>query len=221
MERCIPAPDLSDWARSCRLSKPERRAAYAGSALQNGRAGNHPIPDIPGDAAGKSGRSASGPGTCRSANAPVADILTGELAKWMVRPTRRLFPWLLLGALLAYAAGAYLQYRSIAYDKGVNANVLQSLRDKRNLPVGIVVPPNNRWKSNAFIAERDGTTYSILILDDHYRGSDRSFRSDSGVIGDEIGQGFLCAIPAQATAKGVAIDPAVTRMIKSRCGNSR
>ncbi|AQR72426.1 hypothetical protein BXU08_00965 [Sphingomonas sp. LM7] len=139
----------------------------------------------------------------------------------MYRLARKLLPWLLVGALLTGAVLFYLDVTRTSHDKAINADVLQPLREQKDLPFGTVVPRDNRWEANAFIAEyRDGKI-AVLILDDHYWGGDPAYRSGNGVIGDDISYGLLCSIPAQARARRVALDPAVDIMIKSHCSDVR
>ncbi|MBC9030767.1 hypothetical protein IAG41_00025 [Sphingomonas sp. JC676] len=139
----------------------------------------------------------------------------------MYRTAFKVLPWPLIGALLACAVQFYSSFQKNAHDKGFNADVLQPLRGQENLPIGTIVPQNNRWKSNAFVAERSGADNAVLILDDHYRGSDPAYRSDSGVIGDEISRTLLCSLPTHAKMKAVIIDPVVAHMISSKCPNVR
>ena len=109
----------------------------------------------------------------------------------------------------------------IVHDKAINSDALQRVENYgRRVPLGTVVPAHNRWTTNAFIAEAsDKEVYggtSVLILDDHYRGGDPTYRTESGVIGD-LSVPLLCSIPSQAAGRGVYVDPAVLRLIHSRC----
>jgi hypothetical protein len=125
--------------------------------------------------------------------------------------------FLLLGGLAAFAVPFYFGFKRVAHDKAVNADVLQPLREQPDLPLGKVVPSNNRWKRNAFVAERRVDGNAVLILDDHYRGRDPAYRSPDGVIGDEISSALLCSVPAQAKANAIVVDPAVLSMINRKC----
>lgn len=136
-----------------------------------------------------------------------------------------------IGALVALLFWGFLGYWAIdmnrvSHDKAVNADALQRLWSfGTQIPLGVVIPANNQWTTRAFVAERfDGDPprqTSILILDDHYRGDDPTYRSDSGVIGNELSIGLLCSIPTQASIKRVNLDPIVLGMIRSRCRNVR
>lgn len=114
----------------------------------------------------------------------------------------------------------------VFHDKAVNADALQRLWSYgTQVPLGVVVPAANRWTTRAFAAERSGggpsRRIAVLILDDHYRGDDPTYRSKSGIIGDDVSTALLCSVPAQAARKGVHIDPLVSDMIRTRCPNVR
>jgi hypothetical protein len=73
---------------------------------------------------------------------------------------------------------------------------------------------------NAFVADKsneEGKRIAVLVLDDHYRSGDPSYRSESGVIGDRVSKVVLCSVPAQAREKKVTIDAAVQRLIAAEC----
>jgi hypothetical protein len=128
---------------------------------------------------------------------------------------------ILLGALI-FAGLWYSGFQRIVHDKAVNADALQRLwAHADELPLNTVIPARNQWTPNAFVAEkRPGARpgkVSVLVLDDHYRGDDDSYRSQGGVIGDEISHGLLCSLPQKAGIKHVAIDPIVMRMITTSC----
>jgi hypothetical protein len=111
------------------------------------------------------------------------------------------------------------------HDKAINADSLQRLWTYgRQVPLGEVVPAKNRWIPNAFIAEaappQPGTSTRVMILDDHYWGSDPSYRSPSGIIGDDISNGLLCSVEGQAVKTGVTIDEVVSRRIRHKCGQT-
>jgi hypothetical protein len=135
------------------------------------------------------------------------------------------FVWAAL-AIPAFALPAYwaLSMHRIFHDKAVNANALQRLWSYgRSVPLRTVVPAHNRWTDNAFVAEpavqAPGKDTSVLILDDHYRGGDPTYRTESGLIGDDLSIGLLCSLPSQAAAKGVRLDPVVVRLVRSRCNH--
>lgn len=132
-------------------------------------------------------------------------------------------------AVLLVLAGIrywYVKIEDDFHDKAINANGLQRLWTYGdNLPLGTLVARNNQWSENAFVAERQrgdgGEKIAVLILDDHYRGDDMTYRSHSGVIGDEISLSLLCALPSKVGWKSLNVDLAVRQMINSRCANVR
>lgn len=129
---------------------------------------------------------------------------------------------LILLVALMFAIWWYLSFQRVVHDKAIDADALQRLWvHGQELPLNTVVPARNRWTRNAFVADQQAGVrpgkVSVLILDDHYRGDDDSYRSPSGVIGDEISPGLLCSLPRQAAIKHVAIDPIVMRMITISC----
>jgi hypothetical protein len=72
----------------------------------------------------------------------------------------------------------------------------------------------------AFVADtssEEGKRIAVLVLDDHYRGGDPTYRSESGVIGDRISQPVLCSVPSQARTSRVSLDPAVRNLILAKC----
>lgn len=96
--------------------------------------------------------------------------------------------------------------------------------DPKSVPLRTLIPANNRWMENAFIADEsreEGKAVAVLILDDHYKSGDYSLRSQSGVIGDEISRAVLCSVPTQAKRKKVSLDEVVRRRISAICGNVR
>jgi hypothetical protein len=132
------------------------------------------------------------------------------------------------GLILAVAFFAYwvVDLSRVVHDKAVNADGLQRLpNDGAAVPLNVVLPPNNRWTAHAFIAEQrkadPGRQISVLILDDHYRGDDPTYRTASGVIGEGLSIALLCSVPAQADAKGVRLDPDVAQLIHSKCRSVR
>ena len=139
----------------------------------------------------------------------------------------RLLPvafWLSLIGVIGFGLSWYRSFERVVHDKAANADGMQRLwRQAPNLPIGVVVPSNNRWNQHAFVAERS-TRYNdrggvgILILDDHYTGDDETYSSGNGVIGDDLSAALLCAVPAKAALSGVIIDPIVKSMIATRCG---
>jgi hypothetical protein len=129
--------------------------------------------------------------------------------------------FILLVALI-FGVWWYVGFRRVIHDKAVNADALQRLSAHGNeLPLNRVIPAGNRWTYRAFVAEKPAGAragkVSILILDDHYQGDDDSYRSPSGIIGDQISHGLLCTLPQQASVKHVGIDPVVMRMIAASC----
>jgi hypothetical protein len=116
----------------------------------------------------------------------------------------------------------FVAMHRIVHDKAINADALQRVWSYgRAVPLGTVIPPHNRWTDDAFVAEASdeeaGRTTSVLILDDHYRGSDPTYRTESGVIGNDVSISLLCSLPAQASTEGVRLDPVVVRLVQSRC----
>jgi len=134
-------------------------------------------------------------------------------------------PWKLgcaVCALLVTAIAAWLLYTAtvLTHDKSINSKVGILWQDPKGVPIGVVQPPNNRWMKEAFVADasnEEGKKVAVLILDDHYRGGDPTYRSESGVIGDEISKPVLCSVPAQARAKNISLDPVVQRLILAEC----
>jgi hypothetical protein len=130
----------------------------------------------------------------------------------IVIPSAIFFGWLI------YTASV------VSHDKSVNSEVGILWETGDHVPLGTVVPPNNRWIDHAFIAERatpEGLVKrSILVLDDHYRSGDPTLRTETGVIGDSISREVLCSVPAQAKAQAntVKLDPVVQRLISNKCG---
>lgn len=139
--------------------------------------------------------------------------------------------WWVPAILIAGGLAIYwwIGMNNIIHDKAVNADALQRLWGYgRRIPLRTVVPAHNRWTDKAFIAgvatpsgAEPGRDASVLILDDHYRGSDPTYRSKSGVIGDPVSLPLLCSLPAQASWKGVDLDPVVLQLVHSSCRNFR
>ena len=138
---------------------------------------------------------------------------------------RLTFPWKVGCALCAVVFGSvagWLIYTVavLSHDKSVNSELQILWFDPHGMPIGVVQSANNRWMEHAFVADRskeDGKRIAVLVLDDHYRGGDPTYRSESGVIGDPISNAVLCSIPVQARQKKVAIDHAVQRLIAAKC----
>jgi hypothetical protein len=125
-------------------------------------------------------------------------------------------------AILFATFGGWLIYTwaVLSHDKSINSQLGILWLDPAGVPVGVVQPDNNRWMEDAFVADTStekGKKIAMLVLDDHYRGSDPTYRSESGVIGDRIGRAVLCSVPSQARAKKVALDPVVQRLIAAEC----
>ena len=138
---------------------------------------------------------------------------------------RLTLPWKLgcavCGLLLASVAG-WLIYTWVvlSHDKSINSELGILWLDPQGVPVGVVQSANSRWMENAFVADKsneDGKRIAVLVLDDHYRSGDPSYRSESGVIGDRVSKVVLCSVPAQAREKKVALDAAVQRLIAAEC----
>jgi len=108
--------------------------------------------------------------------------------------TRTLQSFLLVLLLLApmgLLAWWLIGMSRIFHDKAINADALQRLWSYgRSVPLQTVVPAHNRWTAHAFVAEASdeepGRHTSVLILDDHYRGNDPTYRSQSGVVGNDL-----------------------------------
>jgi len=85
----------------------------------------------------------------------------------------------------------------ISHDKSVNSEVGILWESSDRVPLGTVVPANNRWIEHAFIADSANGRHLVrrraLILDDHYLSSDPTLRTDTGVIGDAISREVLCS----------------------------
>jgi hypothetical protein len=133
----------------------------------------------------------------------------------------RYFGWWVLGLFPAAFFG-WIAYTAVVVgaDKSVNSEVGILWETTDRVPLGTVVPANNRWISHAFIADRAHDPLvrrSVLILDDHYRSGDLTLRTESGVIGDGISRPVLCSVPAQAKAKSVKVDPVVEKLLNAEC----
>jgi hypothetical protein len=131
---------------------------------------------------------------------------------------------LAIGFALALAFIAYwiIGFSRITHDKSVSSDLQRLWLDGDQLQAGVVVAGNNRWTEHAFVADKvirpePGKKALVLILDDHYRGDDPTYRSDTGIIGDDLSPGILCSVDAQAAAKRVALDPLISRKIRSIC----
>ena len=125
-------------------------------------------------------------------------------------------------AILFAASAGWLIYTwaVLSHDKSINSQLGIFWLDPAGVPLGVVQPDNNRWMDVAFVADTStekGKKIAMLILDDHYRSGDPTYRSESGVIGDRIGRVVLCSVPSQARAKKVALDPVVQRLIAAEC----
>jgi hypothetical protein len=130
------------------------------------------------------------------------------------------------GAVLAVAFFGYwiIAFSRINHDKAVNVDALQRLWSYGvHVPLNVVVPANNKWTHHAFVAERFESDpprqTSVLILDDHYRGDDPTYRSEDGIIGNQLSKGLLCSLPAQASEKHVTLDSRVAGKIEAECKN--
>lgn len=129
-----------------------------------------------------------------------------------------------LGVVLAVWVGIFIRhFLAIEHDKAVNADSLQRLRNYGGqLPLGVVIPAGNRWASNAFVAEKSdeaGDAIAVVLLDDHYQGSDPIYGSAGGLIGDKISTGLFCSLPRLARQQNVILDPAVEAAIQRECLN--
>jgi hypothetical protein len=125
-------------------------------------------------------------------------------------------------ALLFAAVAGWLIYLWVVlgHDKSINSQLGILWLDPKGVPVGIVQPAHNHWMEEAFVADASsekGKKIAVLILDDHYRGGDSAYRSESGVIGDRISREVLCSIPSQSQAKQVTLDPVVQHLIAAEC----
>lgn len=122
--------------------------------------------------------------------------------------------------IVAVAAWFVTTIFNVGHDYSVNSRLQLLWLDPKGAPLGVVVPANNRWMRNAFVADEsheDGKKIAVLILDDHYRSGDPTLRSESGVIGDPISRKVLCSVPPQAVRKQVAIDETVQRFVDGQC----
>lgn len=134
-------------------------------------------------------------------------------------------PWKLgcaVSAALVAAMAGWLLYTwaVLSHDKSINSQLQILWLDPQGIPVSVVQPANNRWMRNAFVADtstEEGKKIGVLILDDHYRGGDPTYRSESGVIGDRIGKATLCSVPTQARRKRVVLDTVIQRLIAAEC----
>ncbi len=85
--------------------------------------------------------------------------------------------------------GMIYTWSVLSHDKSINSRLGILWLDPQGVPLGLVQPPNNRWMEQAFVADASregGMKVAVLILDDHYRSGDPTYRSQSGVIGDQI-----------------------------------
>jgi hypothetical protein len=123
--------------------------------------------------------------------------------------------------LVAVAAAWMIHtWSGLSHDKSINSQLQAFWLDPQGVPIGRVQPAKNRSMEEAFLADassEEGKKIAVLILDDHYRGGDPSYRSESGVIGDRISKPVLCSVPSQARASGVSLDPAVQHLILAEC----
>ena len=127
----------------------------------------------------------------------------------------------LAGAFLLLSNCAW-EFSKVLHDKEVNANSLERLwAEGRSVPMGVVVPANNRWAPNAFVSEpsppQPGQNTHVLILDDHYRGDDQGYRTPNGIIGDDISHSLLCSLPQNAAIQKITIDAIVLAKIRKEC----
>ena len=90
----------------------------------------------------------------------------------MERHTKRIGCGFLVLSVVA-AGGFWLTAMGrISHDKSTNSEIDVLWSYGKAVPLGIVVPPHNRWIEHAFVAERsrDNSRYAaVLILDDQYR----------------------------------------------------
>lgn len=124
--------------------------------------------------------------------------------------------------LLCVGIGGWFYYSLavLSHDKSINSRLQILWDDPHGVPIGVVQPANNRWMEDAFVADRsteEGKKISVLVLDDHYRGGDPLYRSESGVIGDHISRAVLCSVPSQARTKKIGLDPLVQHLIAAEC----
>ena len=134
-------------------------------------------------------------------------------------------PWK-LGCLVCVALVSALSgwliytWAVLSHDKSINSQLQILWRAPNGVAAGTVQPADNRWMDNAFVADKpteQGKKIAVLILDDHYRSGDPTYRSESGVIGDRISRDVLCSVPLQARTKKVALDPVVQELINAEC----
>lgn len=126
--------------------------------------------------------------------------------------------------LVAVAGWFLFTVMAVGHDKSMNSRLQVLWEEPRGVPLGIVVPADNRWIENAFVAEASDATdkqIAVLLLDDHYMSGDYSLRSRSGVIGDKISREVLCSVPAQARTANVDLDAVIQRVIAAECLNVR
>jgi hypothetical protein len=134
-------------------------------------------------------------------------------------------PWKLgcatCALLIAVAVGWMIHtWSALSHDKSINSRLAILWLDPQGAPLGLVQPPGNRWMEQAFVADApvdEGKKIAVLILDDHYRSGDPTYRSESGAIGDRISKPILCSVPSQARTKGISLDPVVQRLILAEC----
>ena len=128
---------------------------------------------------------------------------------------------LALLVLSAFAGWIAVTGYAVSHDKSLNSRFERLWLDPAGVPLGVVIPANNHWMENAFVADvsrEDGKKVAVMILDAHYISGDGTLRSESGVIGDTMSRRVLCSLPVQAQEKGVTLDNAVKRLVKSECG---
>lgn len=156
---------------------------------------------------------------------PKADISNFDLEAPLMEEaglTRSLKLGCAMCALLIVIAIGWMIYTwsALGHDKSINSRLAMLWLDPQGVPIGVVQPPDNRWMEEAFVADvptEEDKKIAVLVLDDHYRSGDPTYRSQSGVIGDRISKRVLCSVPSQARARRVSLDPAVQRLIRSEC----
>jgi hypothetical protein len=126
--------------------------------------------------------------------------------------------------IAAVAVWFFYTLSVLSHDKTLNGQLQDVWANPRGVPLRVVVPPNNTWMDRAFVADVSSDRFkgvAVLILDDHYRSRDPTYRSDSGVVGDPVSHRVLCSVPEQARAKKVVLDAVVARSIDAICGKGR
>ena len=128
------------------------------------------------------------------------------------------------GSLMIYGCVGFIR---VIGDKEASVELQRIQSHMANtVPQRVLVSHDNRWTRYAFVAEPSSATpgqLRVLILNDHYRGSDPTYRWPSGIIHtqEELSADLLCTLPEQARKIDFTIDPFALGYIQKRCRTAR